>query len=74
MKNLSKNLNFNFSPPTYKGVITPHPPLSCLKEREKKLNRVKNSQKERENGQAEGRGTHNVPQNIAALQRLKCVA
>ena len=38
-----------------------------------KPNRVQNNKKERENGRDGGRGTHNVPQYIAALQRLKCV-
>ena len=39
-----------------------------------KLNRVKTDKKEREHGRGGGRGTHNVPQCIAAIQMLKCMA
>ena len=38
--------------------------------RQAKPNQVQNNKKERENGRGEGRGTHNMPQNIAALQSL----
>ena len=42
--------------------------------RQAKPNQVQNNKKERENGRDRGRGIHNVPQYIAALQRLKWVA
>ena len=63
--------------------MIPHPPLlpalGCASCRQtsnqtgKLLNRVKKSKKESENGRDGGRGTHNLPQYIAALQTLKCV-
>ena len=49
------------------------PLLVGLPARGAKPNRVQFTKKERENGQDRGRGTHNVPQYIAALQMLKCV-